>query len=368
MIGVSRMTCWNFSAGPAVLPKAVMREVQEELLSYKGSEMSVMELSHRSSLFQQIISDAETTLRELMDIPDNYHVLFLQGGASTQFAAVPLNLLENKKAGYIISGSWGKKAYEEAHKLFPEQAVIVADAIDNHYTQIPEAKIEAPSEFDYIHITTNNTIEGTAYQRIPKYGDVPLVADMSSNILSANYDVRDFGLIYAGAQKNIGPAGLTLVIVRDDLIKENTAVIPTMLDYKTHIKNDSLYNTPPTFAIYVSKLVFEWLRDLGGISKMMELNQAKAGFLYEAIGDSKLYTSPVHPDHRSLTNIPFVTGNETLDKKFVEEANAAGFVNLKGHRSVGGMRASLYNAFPMEGVEALVTFMQEFEQREGLEK
>ncbi|MGP6138672.1 MULTISPECIES: 3-phosphoserine/phosphohydroxythreonine transaminase [unclassified Jeotgalibaca] len=362
------MTCWNFSAGPAVLPKAVMREVQEELLSYKGSEMSVMELSHRSSLFQQIISDAETTLRELMDIPDNYHVLFLQGGASLQFAAVPINLLEDKKAGYIISGSWGQKAYEEAHKLFPERAVIIADAKDNHYTQIPDVKIEDSSEFDYIHITTNNTIEGTAYQNIPKYGDIPLVADMSSNILSANYDVRDFGLIYAGAQKNIGPAGLTLVIVREDLIKEHTATIPTMLDYKTHIKNDSMYNTPPTFAIYVSKLVFEWLRDFGGIDSMVALNERKAGLLYKTIEESNLFKSPVHLDYRSLTNIPFITGDKEVDKKFITEATAAGFVNLKGHRSVGGMRASLYNAFPIEGVEALVTFMKEFEQREELEK
>lgn len=362
------MTCWNFSAGPAVLPKEVMKKVQEELLSYQNSEMSVMELSHRSSLFQQIISEAENVLRELMDIPDNYHILFLQGGASMQFSAVPLNILKDKKAGYIISGSWGQKAYQEAKKLFPEQAVVVADAKDSHYTELPNATIDTPSEYDYIHITTNNTIEGTAYKQIPKFKDIPLVADMSSNILSANYDVRDFGLIYAGAQKNIGPAGLTLVIVRDDLLKENTESIPTMLDYKVHIKNDSLYNTPPTFAIYVSKLVFEWLRDLGGVSKMVALNEKKSGLLYQTIANSKLYKSPVHPDFRSLTNIPFVTGNKELDNKFIAEANAAGFVNLKGHRSVGGMRASLYNAFPMAGVEALVSFMQEFEQREGQRK
>lgn len=359
------MKCWNFSAGPAVLPKPVLEIVQDELLSYQNSGMSVMELSHRSSLFQQIITQAEAALRSLMGIPDNYHVLFLQGGASTQFASVPMNLLKDKKAGYIISGSWGKKAYEEAYKLFPEQATIIANSKDNNYTRIPEAVVENKSDFDYIHITTNNTIEGTAYRQIPKFGDVPLVADMSSNILSADYDVRDFGLIYAGAQKNIGPAGLTIVIIRDDLVSDEARVIPTMLDYRTHIKNDSLYNTPPTFAIYVAKLVFEWLQDLGGVKKMIEINQQKANLLYETIEQSKLFSSPVYAANRSLTNIPFVTGDPECDKKFIAEAKAAGFENLKGHRAVGGMRASLYNAFPLEGVEELVAFMKEFEQREG---
>lgn len=362
------MTCWNFSAGPAVLPAAVLSKVQEELLSYQGSEMSVMELSHRSSLFQHITSDAENALRDLMNIPDNYHVLFVQGGASTQFASIPMNLLKEKKAGYVISGSWGKKAFEEANKLYPGQALVVADSTNNNHTEIPDVTIEDESEFDYIHITTNNTIEGTAYHTIPKFKTVPLVADMSSNILSADYDVNDFGLIYAGAQKNIGPAGLTLVIVREDLVGLNSAHIPTMLDYQTHVKNESLYNTPPTFPIYVSKLVFDWLQELGGVSKMIEMNQEKANLLYRTISESNLYASPVHPDYRSLTNIPFVTGDKELDKKFVSEAEAAGFVNLKGHRSVGGMRASLYNAFPLEGVQALVTFMKEFEQREGQAK
>lgn len=362
------MTCWNFSAGPAVLPAAVLSKVQKELLSYQDSEMSVMELSHRSSLFQHIISDAEKSLRNLMGIPDNYHVLFVQGGASTQFASIPMNLLKDKKAGYVISGSWGKKAFEEADKLYPGQAIVIADSTSNKHTEIPDVIIENESEFDYIHITTNNTIEGTAYHTIPKFKNVPLVADMSSNILSADYNVSDFGLIYAGAQKNIGPAGLTIVIVREDLIAMNSASIPTMMDYQTHIKNQSLYNTPPTFPIYVSKLVFDWLQELGGVSKMIEINQKKANLLYQTISESHLYTSPVHPDYRSLTNIPFVTGDTDLDKKFIAEAEEAGFVNLKGHRSVGGMRASLYNAFPLEGVEALVTFMKEFEQREGLAK
>ncbi|WP_373706022.1 3-phosphoserine/phosphohydroxythreonine transaminase [Jeotgalibaca porci] len=362
------MTCWNFSAGPAVLPTAVLKKVQDELLSYQGSGMSAMELSHRSSLFQHIITDAENALRTLMNIPDNYHVLFLQGGASTQFASIPMNLLKDKKAGYVISGMWGKKAFEEANKLFPDRTVVIADSTPNNHTEIPEIHIENETEFDYIHITTNNTIEGTAYHTIPKFKQTLLVADMSSNILSADYDISDFGLIYAGAQKNIGPAGLTIVIVREDLIGKNSEHIPTMLDYQTYVKSKSLYNTPSTFPIYVSKLVFDWLLELGGVPKMLEMNQEKATLLYSTISESNLYTSPVHPDFRSLTNIPFVTGDTELDKKFVTEAEKAGFVNLKGHRSVGGMRASLYNAFPLEGVQALVTFMKEFEQREGLAK
>lgn len=354
---------WNFSAGPAVLPQTVLEKAQQELLSYNDSGMSVMELSHRSSLFQNIIDEAEAHLRKLMDIPDNYKVLFIQGGASLQFAAVPMNLLKEGKAGYVISGSWGKKAYQEAAKLYGDRAIILADSSKEKHTLIPEVK-EVPEDLDYIHITSNNTIEGTAYHEIPTWNDIPVVADMSSNILSANYDVRDFGVIYAGAQKNIGPAGVTIVIVREDLIKESNE-IPTMLDYKTYVDSGSMYNTPPTFAIYMAKLVFEWLLDLGGVGEMVKLNQEKAGLLYKAIDESNLYASPVQTEFRSLTNIPFTIADDELTKQFLQEAQERGFVNLKGHRSVGGMRASLYNAFPLEGVQELISFMKEFENNRG---
>lgn len=354
---------WNFSAGPAILPKSVLEKAQHELLSYENSGMSVMELSHRSSLFQAVIDDAEAHLRQLMSIPDNYKVLFIQGGATLQFAAVPLNLLKDGKAGYIVSGSWGEKAYQEAEALIGERAVILANTKENKHTLIPEVT-EIPEGLDYIHITTNNTIEGTAYQTIPTFGDVPVVADMSSNILSANYNVSDFGLIYAGAQKNIGPAGVTIVIVREDLLQD-TPGIPTMLDYKTYVSSGSMYNTPPTFAIYMAKLVFEWLIELGGVSEMVKINQEKAGLLYQTIEESDFYQSPVQKEFRSLTNIPFTLTDDTLTKDFLKEAQERGFVNLKGHRSVGGMRASLYNAFPLEGVQELVAFMKEFEENRG---
>lgn len=354
---------WNFSAGPAVLPKSVLEKAQHELLSYENSGMSVMELSHRSSLFQAIIDDAEAHLRQLMAIPDNYKVLFIQGGATLQFAAIPLNLLKDGKAGYIVSGSWGEKAYQEAEALIGDRAVILANTKENKHTLIPEVT-EIPEGLDYVHITTNNTIEGTAYQTIPTFGDVPVVADMSSNILSANYNVRDFGLIYAGAQKNIGPAGVTIVIVREDLLQD-TPGIPTMLDYKTYVSSGSMYNTPPTFAIYMAKLVFEWLIELGGVSEMVKTNQEKAGLLYQTIEESDFYQSPVQKEFRSLTNIPFTLTDDTLTKDFLKEAQERGFVNLKGHRSVGGMRASLYNAFPLEGVQELVAFMKEFEENRG---
>ena len=354
---------WNFSAGPAILPKSVLEKAQHELLSYENSGMSVMELSHRSSLFQAIIDDAEAHLRQLMSIPDNYKVLFIQGGATLQFAAVPLNLLKDGKAGYIVSGSWGEKAYQEAATLVGDRAVILANTKENKHTLIPEVT-EIPEGLDYIHITTNNTIEGTAYQTIPTFGDVPVVADMSSNILSANYNVSDFGLIYAGAQKNIGPAGVTIVIVREDLLQD-TPGIPTMLDYKTYVSSGSMYNTPPTFAIYMAKLVFEWLIELGGVSEMVKINQEKAGLLYQTIEESDFYQSPVQKEFRSLTNIPFTLTDDTLTKDFLKEAQERGFVNLKGHRSVGGMRASLYNAFPLEGVQELVAFMKEFEENRG---
>ena len=354
---------WNFSAGPAILPKSVLEKAQYELLSYENSGMSVMELSHRSSLFQAIIDDAEAHLRQLMAIPDNYKVLFIQGGATLQFAAIPLNLLKDGKAGYIVSGSWGEKAYQEAEALIGDRAVILANTKENKHTLIPEVT-EIPEGLDYVHITTNNTIEGTAYQTIPTFGDVPVVADMSSNILSANYNVSDFGLIYAGAQKNIGPAGVTIVIVREDLLQD-TPGIPTMLDYKTYVSSGSMYNTPPTFAIYMAKLVFEWLIELGGVSEMVKTNQEKAGLLYQTIEESDFYQSPVQKEFRSLTNIPFTLTDDTLTKDFLKEAQERGFVNLKGHRSVGGMRASLYNAFPLEGVQELVAFMKEFEENRG---
>ncbi|WP_099221714.1 3-phosphoserine/phosphohydroxythreonine transaminase [Listeria costaricensis] len=349
---------YNFSAGPAVLPVPVLEQVQKELISYKGSGMSVMELSHRSALFEEIISEAESLIRDLMKIPNNYKVLFLQGGASLQFSAVPMNLAAGKKASFVNTGSWSKKAISEAKKLSNVEVEVLASSEDKNFSYIPEIPTVS-KDSAYLHITTNNTIEGTTIWNLPETGDVPLVADMSSNILASVYDTQKFGLIYAGAQKNIGPAGLTLVIVREDLIGR-VAGLPSMLDYKVQADNDSLYNTPPTFAIYVAKLVFEWIRDLGGVEAIEAINRKKAGILYDYLDTSEFFRSPVDPLSRSLTNIPFVTGNSDLDKAFVKEAEAKGFVNLKGHRSVGGMRASLYNAFPVEGVEALVTFMDEF--------
>lgn len=358
-------TVYNFSAGPAVLPKPVLEKAQSELLDYQGSGMSVMELSHRSSLFEKIIQDAEALLRELMSIPDNYKVLFLQGGASLQFSMVPLNLAQGKKAQYVSTGSWSKKAISEAKKIANVEVEVIASSEDKNFTYIPEiTKDMIDPEAAYLHITTNNTIEGTAYQTIPDAGDVPIIADMSSNILANDYPVEKFGIIYAGAQKNIGPAGLTVVIIREDLL----GLCPTpsaMLDYKIQADNASLYNTPATFAIYMAKLVFEWVKENGGVAGMIKQDQEKSGLLYQTIAESKLYTSPVAEDSLSITNIPFVTGDDALDKKFNQEAQAAGFENIKGHRSVGGMRASLYNAFPLEGVQALVAFMKKFEEENG---
>lgn len=358
-------TVYNFSAGPAILPKSVLEKAQSELVNYQNSGMSVMELSHRSSLFETIIQKAETLLRELMNIPDNYKVLFLQGGASLQFTMIPLNLANNKKALYVNTGSWSKKAISEAKKIDNVEVEVIASSEDKNFTYIPEVKREdIPQDAAYVHITTNNTIEGTTFYDLPDTGNVPLVADMSSNILSINYNVADFGLIYAGAQKNIGPAGLTVVIVRDDLIGQ-TDVLSAMLDYDIQAKNDSLYNTPPTFAIYMAELVFEWIKELGGVAQMEKLNTEKAQLLYDKIEQSDLFSSPVDPKFRSINNIPFVTGSDELDKKFNQEAVEEGFENLKGHRSVGGMRASLYNAFPKDGVEALVAFMKKFEAENG---
>jgi phosphoserine aminotransferase len=358
-------TVYNFSAGPAVLPKSVLEKAQSELVDYENSGMSVMELSHRSSLFETIIENAEKLLRELMAIPDNYKVLFLQGGASMQFTMVPLNLAQHKTALYVNTGSWSKKAISEAKKIENVTVEVIASSEDKNFTYIPEIrKKDIPQDAAYVHITTNNTIEGTTIYDLPDTGDVPIVADMSSNILSVNYNVADFGLIYAGAQKNIGPAGLTVVIVREDLIGQ-VDVLSAMLDYDVHAKNGSMYNTPPTYSIYMAKLVFEWIKEQGGLSQMEQQNKEKAALLYDEIDSSKLFSSPVNKKDRSINNVPFITGDDQLDKQFNQEALAAGFENLKGHRSVGGMRASLYNAFPKTGVEALITFMKSFEAENG---
>lgn len=354
---------YNFSAGPSMLPLPVLEKAQSELLSYNDSGMSVMELSHRSGLFTDIITQAEQLLREVMKIPDNYKVLFLQGGASQQFAMVPMNLLvKNKKADFVNTGSWSKKAISEAKK-FGDVRVIASSEHEN-FTYIP--KIEhsmIDPQADYLHITTNNTIEGTTYFELPDSGDVPLVADMSSNILSEEMDISKFGLIYAGAQKNIGPAGLTVVIIREDLIGHAPESCPTMLNYKTFRDTDSLHNTPPTFAIYMAKLVFEWVKELGGIKEMGRINREKAQMLYDYIEASDFYASPVKKESRSIMNIPFTIPERDLDGEFVKEAKNRGLETLKGHRSVGGMRASIYNAMPVEGVKELIAFMKEFESK-----
>lgn len=352
---------YNYSAGPSMLPLAVLEKAQKEMVNYANSGMSVMEISHRSGLFTEIITQAEQLLRKLMNIPENYKVLFLQGGASQQFAMVPLNLLtKSGKADYINTGSWSKKAIKEAKKY--GEISVIASSEDANYSYIPafDPNMIDP-EADYIHITTNNTIEGTAYSEIPDTGGIPLVADMSSNILSVEIDVSKFGLIYAGAQKNIGPAGLTVVIIREDLIGNAKDVCPTMLDYKTHSENDSLYNTPPTYGIYMAKLVFEWLDELGGLKEMERINREKARILYDFLEESSMFTSPVQKESRSIMNIPFISPSDELDAEFVKKAKSAGLETLKGHRSVGGMRASIYNGMPVEGVKALVQFMKEFE-------
>lgn len=359
------MTIYNFSAGPAILPKPVLEKAQAELLNYQGSEMSIMEMSHRSSLFDKIIKDAEKLLREIMGIPENYKVLFLQGGASLQFSMIPLNLAVGKKALYVNTGAWAKKAINAAKTVEGVEVEVIASSEDKNFSYIPTiTKDQIDQKAAYLHITTNETIGGISYQTIPDAGDVPIVADMSSNILANDYKVEDFGLIYAGAQKNIGPSGLTVVIIREDLLNTEPIFSP-MLDFAVQATNDSLYNTPPTYGIYIAKLVFEWIQSLGGVEAVLQQDQEKAGLLYETIDASNLFESPVAKEDRSITNIPFVTGDEALDKKFNQEALAQGFQNLKGHRSVGGMRASLYNAFPKEGVEALVAFMKKFEDENG---
>ena len=352
---------YNFSAGPSMLPLEVLEKVQKELVCYGDSGMSVMEMSHRSKPFEKIIQGAEATLRELMHIPDNYKVLFLQGGGSTQFAMIPLNLMnKNKKCDIVLTGQWSKKAKSEASKY--GKVNVVASSEDKVFGYIPELdKSKFDPEADYFYITYNNTIYGTRYTELPDTGNVPLVTDISSIILSEEIDVNKFGLLFAGAQKNVGPAGVTVVIVRDDLIGNAMDFTPTMLDYKTHADNDSLYNTPPCFAIYVAGLVFEWVKEQGGVKAVQAVNEKKAGILYNFLDESSLFKGTVVPKDRSLMNAPFILPTEDLNAKFIKEATSAGFVNLKGHRTVGGMRASMYNAMPVEGVEKLVEFMKKFE-------
>ena len=353
---------YNFSAGPAVLPEEVLKEAAAEMMDYNGTGMSVMEMSHRSKAFEEIITAAEQDLRDLMNIPDNYKVLFLQGGASQQFAMIPMNLMKNKKAGYIVTGQWAKKAYQEA-SIYGE-AVKLASSEDKTFSYIPDCSdLDIPDDLDYVYICENNTIYGTKYKKLPNTKGHTLVADVSSCFLSEPVDVTKYGVIYGGVQKNVGPAGVVIVIIREDLITEDTLPgTPTMLKYKTHADADSLYNTPPCYGIYICGKVFKWLKKMGGLSVMKERNEEKAKILYDFLDQSKLFKGTVVPEDRSLMNVPFVTGDADLDAKFVKEATEAGFVNLKGHRTVGGMRASIYNAMPKEGVEKLVEFMKKFEE------
>ena len=355
------MRVYNFSAGPAMLPEEVLKRAADEMLEYGTSGQSVMEMSHRSKEYQAIIDSVEAGLREVMSIPDNYKVLFLQGGASSQFAMVPLNLMnKNNKADFVITGQWANKAYQEASRY--GKCNVVASSKDKTFSYIPELdKSKFDPEADYFHICYNNTIYGTRFNELPETGDVPLVADMSSCILSEPVDVSKFGLIYAGAQKNMGPAGLTVVIIREDLIGNAMEMTPTMFNYKIHADNGSMYNTPPTYGIYILGLVLDWIKGMGGLTEMEKRNKRKAELLYNFLDSSKLFKATVQGKDRSLMNVPFVTGNEELDAKFVSEAKKAGLINIKGHRTVGGMRASIYNAMPYEGVEKLVEFMRKFE-------
>lgn len=355
---------YNFSAGPSMLPESVLRKAADEMLDYQGSGQSVMEMSHRSKVYDAIIKEAEALLREVMNIPDNYKVLFLQGGASSQFAMVPMNLMtKSGKADYVITGQWAKKAYKEGARY--GKANIVASSEDKTFSYIPKLDSSTfTKDADYFHICMNNTIYGTVYHELPDTGDVPLVADISSCILSQPIDVSKFGVLYAGAQKNMAPAGLTVVIIREDLIGHAMDITPTMFNYQTHADNGSMFNTPPCYTIYIAKLVLEWIKnEMGGLEKMKEYNEKKAKILYDFLDSSKLFKGTVVPEDRSLMNVPFVTGDADMDAKFVKEATEHGFVNIKGHRSVGGMRASIYNAMPIEGVEKLVAFMKEFEER-----
>ena len=352
---------FNFSAGPAMMPEPVLEEIRDEMMNYRGSGMCVMEMSHRSKVFQQIIDEAEADLRELMNIPDNYKVLFIQGGATLQFAMIPMNLMKNGVADYIITGQWAKKAYQEA-SLYGK-ANKIASSEDKTFSYIPDCSdLPISEDADYVYICENNTIYGTKFKTLPNTKGKPLVADVSSCFLSEPVDVTKYGVIYGGVQKNIGPAGVVIVIIREDLITEDVLPgTPTMLRYKIHADADSLYNTPPAYGIYICGKVFKWLKKMGGLEAMKERNEKKAKILYDYLDESKLFKGTVRKEDRSLMNVPFITGNEELDAKFVKEAKEAGFENLKGHRTVGGMRASIYNAMPIEGVEKLVEFMKKFE-------
>ena len=353
---------YNFSAGPSVLPETVLKTAAAEMLDYKGSGQSVMEMSHRSKVYHAIIKECEALLREIMEIPDNYKVLFLQGGASSQFAMVPLNLMNKSgKADYVITGQWAKKAAKEAARY--GNVNIVASSEDKTFSYIPKLdKSTFTPDADYFHICMNNTIYGTVYNELPETGDVPLVADISSCILSRPMDVSKFGVLYAGAQKNMAPAGLTVAIIREDLIGNAQEITPTMFNYQTHADNGSMFNTPPCYTIYIAKLVLEWIKnEVGGLDKMYELNLKKANLLYDYLDSSKLFKGTVVKEDRSLMNVPFVTGSDELDAEFIKACTDAGIVNIKGHRSVGGMRASIYNAMPIEGVEKLIEVMKEFE-------
>ena len=352
---------YNFSAGPAVLPEEVLKEAAAEMMDYKGTGMSVMEMSHRSKAYDTIIKEAEADLRDLMNIPDNYKVLFLQGGASQQFAMIPMNLMKNKVADYIVTGQWAKKAYQEA--CMYGKAKRIASSEDATFSYIPDCSdLPISEDADYVYICENNTIYGTKFKTLPNTKGKTLVSDVSSCFLSEPVDVTKYGLIYGGVQKNIGPAGVVIVIIREDLITEDVLPgTPTMLKYKIHADNESLYNTPPAYGIYICGKVFKWLKAQGGLEAIKEYNEKKAKILYDFLDESKMFKGTVRKEDRSLMNVPFVTGNADLDAKFVKEAKAAGFENLKGHRSVGGMRASIYNAMPIEGVEKLVEFMKKFE-------
>ena len=353
---------YNFSAGPAVLPEEVLKEAAEEMMDYRGCGMSVMEMSHRSKTYQTIIDEAEADLRELIGIPDNYKVLFLQGGASQQFAMIPMNLMKNKVADYIVTGQWAKKAWQEASKY--GKANKIASSEDKTFSYIPDCSdLPVSEDADYVYICENNTIYGTKFKTLPNTKGKTLVADVSSCFLSEPVDITKYGVMYGGVQKNIGPAGVVIVIIREDLITEDVLPgTPTMLQYKTHMDAGSLYNTPPAYGIYICGKVFKWLKKMGGLTAIKELNEKKAAILYDFLDESKLFKGTVRKEDRSLMNVPFITGSEELDAKFVKEAKAAGLESLKGHRSVGGMRASIYNAMPLEGVEALVAFMKKFEE------
>ncbi|MFI3177658.1 MAG: 3-phosphoserine/phosphohydroxythreonine transaminase [Eubacteriales bacterium] len=356
---------YNFSAGPAVLPESVMEEAAKEILDYNGTGMSVMEMSHRSKAFETILAEAEADLRELMQIPDNYKVLFLQGGASQQFAMIPMNLMKNKVADFIVTGQWAKKAYQEAARY--GTANKIASSEDQTFSYIPDcSELPISEEADYVYICENNTIYGTKFKNLPNTKGKTLVSDVSSCFLSEPIDVSRYGIVFGGVQKNIGPAGVVIVIIREDLITEDVLEgTPTMLSYKIHADNNSLYNTPPAYGIYICGKVFKWLKNLGGLEAMKALNEKKAAILYDFLDQSKLFKGTVVAKDRSLMNVPFITGSDELDASFIKEAKAAGFENIKGHRSVGGMRASIYNAMPIEGVQALVDFMKRFESTHG---